>query len=131
MSVENERIAEVVNAFKKYVKKVVIHSAIDYARCVKKNSIKEVSYNDVVVQKMSLSIYDDGIFFINKEFNFESIDNPNLILGISKLTGLEKNILKLEIKGFPNTEIAKILNTTEKTVRNLKSRAKKKLIRFL
>lgn len=131
MSVNNERIEGVVNAFKKYVKQVVIHSAIDYARMVKKNVVKEVSYNDFAVQKMSLSIYDDDIFFSNKEFEFEDIENPKLFSSIGKLTTLEKNILKLDIKGFSNIEIAKRLNTTEKTVRNLKSRAKRKLIDFL
>ena len=131
MSVNNERIEGVVNAFKKYVKQVVIHSAIDYARMVKKNVVKEVSYNDFAVQKMSLSIYDDDIFFSNKEFEFEDIENPKLFSSIGKLTTLEKNILKLDIKGFSNIEIAKGLNTTEKTVRNLKSRAKRKLIDFL
>lgn len=131
MSVNNERIEGVVNAFKKYVKQVVIHSAIDYARMVKKNVVKEVSYNDFAVQKMSLSIYDDDLFFSNKEFEFEDIENPKLFSSIGKLTTLEKNILKLDIKGFSNIEIAKRLNTTEKTVRNLKSRAKRKLIDFL
>ena len=104
MSVNNERIEGVVNAFKKYVKQVVIHSAIDYARMVKKNVVKEVSYNDFAVQKMSLSIYDDDIFFSNKEFEFEDIENPKLFSSIGKLTTLEKNILKLDIKGFSNIE---------------------------
>ena len=53
----------VVRAFKVYVKKVVKHSAIDFARKVDSGAVKEITFTDFVDRNVSLSLYDSDSFF--------------------------------------------------------------------
>lgn len=135
MCIENysdKQIEVIANSFKKYMKKVVKNLAIDFVRQQKEKMVKEVTYNEYEINKVSLSVFDiDTFFIVHDEFNYNDIQDEIYINAISKLTKLEKEILKLYIDGFNNYEIAKKLNTTEKTVRNLKPRIKNKLKRFL
>ena len=74
---------------------------------------------------MSLSLYDSDTFFDFEEIEAENIENiitnKSLQKIIKNLTKDEKKILYLTAKDFSNTEIAKKMNFTEKTIRNKKS----------
>lgn len=66
MSIERyseKEIEYVVRAFKMYAKKVVKHSAIDYARKVNSVPIREVAFTDVIERDVSLSLFDSDTFF--------------------------------------------------------------------
>ena len=108
MSIERyseKEIEYVVRAFKMYAKKVVKHSAIDYARKVKSVSIREVAFTDII-EKGALE---------------DIISNPKLQLAIKKLSKDDKKILALSIENYSTIEIARKMKLSEKTIRNKKS----------
>ena len=130
---END-IEYVVKSFKNYLRKVVKHSAIDYVRKVNNRCVKEIAFTDSVDRNVSLSLYDSDFFLISNEVRGkleDNISNPKLKLAIQKLSKDEKKILALSIEEYSSTEIAKIMNLSEKTIRNKKSIIKSKIKKML
>lgn len=127
----NEEI--VVRAFKIFLKKVIKHSAIDYARKIKAKGGKEVFFSDLIESKVSLSVTDSGTFFAEEKVNYKRLENimqkESHKKAITLLTEREKKILYMSAEGYSNKEIAKTINTTENCVRVTKSNAKNKIIR--
>ena len=129
-----KEIEYVVRAFKMYAKKVVKHSAIDYARKVNNVPIREVVFTDVIERKVSLSLFDSYTFFSPKEVKGaleDIISNPKLQLAIKKLSKDEKKILALSIENYSTIEIARKLKLSEKTIRNKKSIIRTKIKEML
>ena len=130
---END-IDYVVKSFKNYLRKVVKHSAIDYVRKVNNRSVKEIAFTDSVDKNVSLSLYDSDFFLISNEVKGkleDNISNPKLKLAIQKLSKDEKKILTLSMEEYSSIEIAKIMNLSEKTIRNKKSIIKSKIKKML
>ena len=130
---END-IEYVVKSFKNYLRKVVKHSAIDYVRKVNNRSVKEIAFTDSVDKNVSLSLYDSDFFLISNEVKGkleDNISNPKLKLAIQKLSKDEKKILTLSMEEYSSIEIAKIMNLSEKTIRNKKSIIKAKIKKML
>lgn len=133
MSIERyseKEIEYVVRAFKMYAKKVVKHSAIDYARKVNSVPIREVAFTDVIERNVSLSLFDSDTFFSSEiiEGSLEDvISDSKLKLAIHKLSEDEKKILALSIENYSGLEIARKLNLSEKTIRNKKSIIRSKI----
>lgn len=130
---END-IEYVVKSFKNYLRKVVKHSAIDYVRKVNNRCVKEIAFTDSVDRNESLSLYDSDFFLISNEVKGkleDNISNPKLKLAIQKLSKDEKKILTLSMEEYSSTEIAKIMNLSEKTIRNKKSIIKAKIKKML
>ena len=130
---ENE-IEYVVKSFKNYLKKIIKHSAIDYFRKVNNKVVKEIAFTDSVDRNVSLSLYDSDFFLVSNELKEkleDNISNPKLKLSIHKLSRAEKKILTLSIEEYSSTEIAKIMNLSEKTIRNKKSIIKSKIKKML
>ena len=130
---END-IEYVVKSFKNYLRKVVKHSAIDYVRKVNNRSVKEIAFTDSVDKNVSLSLYDSDFFLISNEVKGkleDNISNPKLKLAIQKLSKDEKKILTLSMEEYSSKEIAKIMNLSEKTIRNKKSIIKAKIKKML
>ena len=130
---END-IEYVVKSFKNYLRKVVKHSAIDYVRKVNNRCVKEIAFTDSVDKNVSLSLYDSDFFLISNEVKGkleDNISNPKLKLAIQKLSKDEKKILTLSMEEYSSTEIAKIMNLSEKTIRNKKSIIKSKIKKML
>ena len=130
---END-IDYVVKSFKNYLGKVVKHSAIDYFRKVNNRVAKEIAFTDSVDRNVSLSLYDSDFFLISNEVKGkleDNISNPKLKLAIQKLSKDEKKILTLSMEEYSSTEIAKIMNLSEKTIRNKKSIIKSKIKKML
>ena len=130
---END-IEYVVKSFKNYLRKVVKHSAIDYVRKVNNRCVKEIAFTDSVDRNVSLSLYDSDFFLISNEVRGKLEDNissPKLKLAIQRLSKDEKKILALSIEEYSSTEIAKIMNLSEKTIRNKKSIIKSKIKKML
>lgn len=130
---END-IEYVVKSFKNYLRKVVKHSAIDYVRKVNNRCVKEIAFTDSVDRNVSLSLYDSDFFLISNEVKGkleDNISNPKLKLAIQKLSKDEKKILTLSMEEYSSTEIAKIMNLSEKTIRNKKSIIKSKIKKML
>ena len=130
---ENE-IDYVVKSFKNYLRKVIKHSAIDYFRKVNNRGVKEIAFTDSVDRNVSLSLYDSDFFLISNEVKGkleDNISNLKLKLAIQRLSKDEKKILALSIEEYSSTEIAKIMNLSEKTIRNKKSIIKSKIKKML
>ena len=130
---END-IDYVVKSFKNYLGKVVKHSAIDYFRKVNNRVAKEIAFTDSVDRNVSLSLYDSDFFLISNEVKGkleDNISNPKLKLAIQRLSKDEKKILTLSMEEYSSTEIAKIMNLSEKTIRNKKSIIKSKIKKML
>ena len=130
---END-IEYVVKSFKNYLRKVVKHSAIDYVRKVNNRCVKEIAFTDSVDRNVSLSLYDSDFFLISNEVRGKLEDNissPKLKLAIQRLSKDEKKILALSIEEYSSTEIAKIMNLSEKTIRNKKSIIRSKIKKML
>ena len=130
---END-IDYVVKSFKNYLGKVVKHSAIDYFRKVNNRVAKEIAFTDSVDRNVSLSLYDSDFFLISNEVKGkleDNISNLKLKLAIQRLSKDEKKILALSIEEYSSTEIAKIMNLSEKTIRNKKSIIKSKIKKML
>ena len=130
---END-IDYVVKSFKNYLGKVVKHSAIDYFRKVNNRVAKEIAFTDSVDRNVSLSLYDSDFFLISNEVRGKLEDNissPKLKLAIQRLSKDEKKILALSIEEYSSTEIAQIMNLSEKTIRNKKSIIKSKIKKML
>lgn len=130
---END-IEYVVKSFKNYLRKVVKHSAIDYVRKVNNRCVKEIAFTDSVGRNVSLSLYDSDFFLISNEVKGkleDNISNPKLKLAIQKLSKDEKKILTLSMEKYSSIEIAKIMNLSEKTIRNKKSIIKSKIKKML
>ena len=130
---END-IEYVVKSFKNYLRKVVKHSAIDYFRKVNNRVAKEIAFTDSVDRNVSLSLYDSDFFLISNEVRGKLEDNissPKLKLAIQRLSKDEKKILALSIEEYSSTEIAKIMNLSEKTIRNKKSIIRSKIKKML
>ena len=130
---END-IEYVVKSFKNYLRKVVKHSAIDYVRKVNNRCVKEIAFTDSVDRNVSLSLYDSDFFLISNEVKGkleDNISNPKLKLAIQKLSKDEKKILTLSMEEYNSIEIAKIMNLSEKTIRNKKSIIRSKIKKML
>ena len=83
---------------------------------------------------MSLSLYDSDFFLISNEVKGkleDNISNPKLKLAIQKLSKDEKKILTLSMEEYSSIEIAKIMNLSEKTIRNKKSIIRSKIKKIL
>ena len=126
-----KEIEYVVKAFKNYMKKIVKHSAIDYARKFNSDIVKEVAFTDSVDRNMSLSLCDSDYFFADKGNLEDNISNSELRVAIKKLSKDEKKILALSIEDYSGKEIAKIMGLSEKTIRNKKCIIRSKIKRML
>ena len=126
-----EEIVEIVKSFKVFIKKVVKHSAIDYARKVKANKYREVVYSDLVDNKTSLSVFDDDVFFCEQRVDYKKIENvmTNEIhkKAISILTEREKKILYLTSEEYSPAVIAKIMNTSVDCIYATRNNIKRKI----
>lgn len=127
-SLSEDEIEEIVKAFKDFIKKVIKHSAIDYARKVKSTNYREIVYSDLVDYKMPLSVFDDGIFLFDEKIE-DRFQDDSYNRAMNLLSKTEKEIFKLSIEGYSNIEIANKLNTTVNCIKATKSRARRKLIK--
>ncbi len=136
MSIEKnseEQIEEVIKKFKTFMSIVVRSATIDFVRKIKgANDVKEIVFTDLVDRSVSLSMYDSDTFFTSEEIEVENLEDfisrEPLKAVIKRLSKNEKRILYLAfIEDLSNSEIARIMNLTEKTIKNKKSIIKAKI----
>ena len=124
---ENEKeIEETVKSFKCYIKKVIEHSAIDYARKLKSKKINEIQYNNTVDTFVSLSCYDEDTFFNFENTNNIFFSNNKYEKVFKSLTKKEQQILLLISNDYTDEEISKKLNISIDNVYSSKYLARKK-----
>ena len=129
----NEKeLKSIKGAFTVFMTKLVNHHSINFVKKQKLDYARNLPLNEGAVYKVSLSNYDNGIFFIEniiKNNDLEKImTKKEHNKAISKLSRREKQVIKaLYVDEKDIEEIAKELNITEKTVLNTKNSALDKL----
>ena len=104
-----KEIEHVLKSFSAYIKLVVNHAAIDYARKLKSQRYNVISLNECVEKEMSLSMYDNGIFLCSEIDDSDDIfSNSKYNRAFKKLTKKEQRILKLYSKNYTLYEISKV-----------------------
>lgn len=127
-----KEIEYVLKAFSTYIKLVVNHAAIDYARKLKSQKYNVISLSECVEKEMSLSMYDNGIFLFSEIDDSDDIfSNSKYNRAFKKLTKKEQRILKLYSKNYTPYEISKVLKITQSNVTTIKSRAVIKFKKYI
>lgn len=107
--------------------KLIKHSAIDYVRKIRKSQNKEISFSEVMNNKVSLSSFvDDGTFYL-----FESTIEEKFEKGFRKLSKTERRLVELLKEKSSLIEISKIMNIDIESVYSLKSKTKKKFKKYM
>lgn len=118
---------EIARAFTEYMVKLIKHSAIDYVRKIRKSQNKEISFSEVMNNKVSLSSFvDDGTFYL-----FESTIEEKFEKGFRKLSKTERRLVELLKEKSSLIEISKIMNIDIESVYSLKSKTKKKFKKYM
>ena len=129
----NEKeLKDIKRAFTVFMTKLVNHHSINFIKRLKLNHARNLPFNEGIIYKVSLSNYDNGIFFIEniiKDNELEQImTKKEHSKAVSKLSRREKQVIKaLYVDDKDIEEIAKELDITEKTVLNTKNSALDKL----
>ena len=129
----NEKeLKDIKRAFTVFMTKLVNHHSINFIKKLKLNYARNLPFNEGIIYKVSLSNYDNGIFFIEniiKDNELEQImTKKEHSKAVSKLSRREKQVIKaLYVDDKDIEEIAKELDITEKTVLNTKNSALNKL----
>ena len=127
-----EQLRDIKRAFTIFILKVIKHSAIDFVRKEKLYNSRIVSLNEYVNNEMSLSGFDDGIFYVEKNIDYRHLENlmtkKKHQNAVSKLSEREKQIIHLlYIEEREVDEVANLLNISTKTVLKKKKKALNKL----
>lgn len=126
-----KEIEIIVRAFKVYLKKIVKHSAFDFAKKVKSSGFTEVVYSDLVDEKVSLSMYDEDTFFNIEKIKYQELEkavsDPRISKAIKRLKLEEKLLLYLTAKNFSAEQISEKMNLKEQTVWNKRNLIKNKI----
>lgn len=127
-----EQLRDIKRAFTIFILKVIKHSAIDFVRKEKLYNSRIVSLNEYGNNEMSLSGFDDDIFYMEKNIDYRHLENfmtkKKHQNAVSKLSEREKQIIHLlYIEEREVDEVAKLLNISTKTVLNTKKKALNKL----
>ena len=101
-----EQLRDIKRAFTIFIMKVIKHSAIDFARKEKLQNSRIVSLNEYVNNEMSLSVFDDDIFYMENDIDYRHLEkimsqkkHQNAILKLSEREKNNMNILNLSEKG--------------------------------
>ena len=133
----DEEINKIVNSFKAYVKLVVEHSAIDFARKVKAKKYKIVSLNEVSVEKEASLLVSNNDASFSLEDIFDERNSLNIFTDskyakvFEKLTDNERKILNLYSRNYTPKQIAKILGMSVNNVKIIKFRAIKRFKKMM
>ena len=131
-----KELKDIKRAFTIFMTKLVRCSYLNF---IKKETLKNsriVPLNEGIINKVSLSNFDNGIFFVENKANDNEIGkimtknkHNNAILKLSKR---ERQILKaIYIDKKKNEEVAKEFNISYKTVSNTRITAINKLRKYL
>ena len=122
-------LKEIKRAFTIFVMKVVKHASYDFMRKETLRNSRNVPLDEDIVNKVSLSNYDDGTFFVENFTKLEKVmSKEKHRKAISKLSKREKqiiNLLYIEEKSIE--EISRLLNISNKTISNTRNNALNKL----
>ena len=121
-------IKNFVNRFKKYIKFIIINSAINYSKKLKLRKKREIELDDID-NLVGMEDVDDKVN--NKAFRLELISDKYIKEITSALTIREKIIIEDFVNDIPSKETAIKLSTSVNSIDVMRNRAKNKLKRKL
>ena len=117
---------EIVKAFKVFIKVMIVNSACNFKKKYYTQKIETISFDEFVDNTVSLSMFDNDTFFIEKN------DLNELMKKIGydgKITKKEKIVLKFLQNGYSKKEISSITGITINSIDLILSRLRKKIRR--
>jgi len=121
-------IKNFVNRFKKYIKFIIINSAINYSKKLKLRRKREIELDDID-NLVGMEDVDDKVD--NKDFRLELISDKYIKEIASALTIREKIIIEDFVNDIPSKETAIKLSTSVNSIDVMRNRAKNKIKRKL
>ena len=121
-------IKNFVNRFKKYMKFIIINSAINYSKKLKLRRKREIELDDID-NLVGMEDVDDKV--TNKDFRLEFISDKYIKEITSALTIREKIIIEDFVNDIPSKETAIKLSTSVNSIDVMRNRAKNKIKRKL
>ena len=128
MDNNQDDIKNFVNRFKKYIKFIIINSAINYSKKLKLRRKREIELDDID-NLVGMEDVDDKVN--NKDFRLEFISDKYIKEITSALTIREKIIIEDFVNDIPSKETAIKLSTSVNSVDVMRNRAKNKIKRKL
>lgn len=128
MDNNQDDIKNFVNRFKKYMKFIIINSAINYSKKLKLRRKREIELDDID-NLVGMEDVDDKVD--NKDFRLELISDKYIKEITSALTIREKIIIEDFVNDIPSKETAIKLSTSVNSIDVMRNRAKNKIKRKL
>ena len=128
MDNNQDDIKNFVNRFKKYMKFIIINSAINYSKKLKLRRKREIELDDID-NLVGMENVDDKVD--NKDFRLELISDKYIKEITSALTIREKIIIEDFVNDIPSKETAIKLSTSVNSIDVMRNRAKNKIKRKL
>ena len=128
MDNNQDDIKNFVNRFKKYIKFIIINSAINYSKKLKLRRKREIELDDID-NLVGMEDVDDKAD--NKDFRLEFISDKYIKEITSALTIREKIIIEDFVNDIPSKETAIKLSTSVNSIDVMRNRAKNKIKRKL
>lgn len=128
MDNNQDDIKNFVNRFKKYIKFIIINSAINYSKKLKLRRKREIELDDID-NLVGMEDVDDKVD--NKDFRLELISDKYIKEITSALTIREKIIIEDFVNDIPSKETAIKLSTSVNSIDVMRNRAKNKIKRKL
>ena len=128
MDNNQDDIKNFVNRFKKYMKFIIINSAINYSKKLKLRRKREIELDDID-NLVGMEDVDDKAD--NKDFRLELISDKYIKEITNALTIREKIIIEDFVNDIPSKETAIKLSTSVNSIDVMRNRAKNKLKRKL
>lgn len=128
MDNNQDDIKNFVNRFKKYIKFIIINSAINYSKKLKLRRKREIELDDID-NLVGMEDVDDKAD--NKDFKLELISDKYIKEIASALTIREKIIIEDFVNDIPSKETAIKLSTSVNSIDVMRNRAKNKIKRKL
>ena len=128
MDNNQDDIKNFVNRFKKYMKFIIINSAINYSKKLKLRRKREIELDDID-NLVGMEDVDDKAD--NKDFRLGLISDKYIKEITSALTIREKIIIEDFVNDIPSKETAIKLSTSVNSIDVMRNRAKNKIKRKL
>ena len=128
MENNQDDIRNFVNRFKKYIKFIIINSAINYSKKLKLRRKREIELDDID-NLVGMEDVDDKAD--NKDFRLGLISDKYIKEITSALTIREKIIIEDFVNDIPSKETAIKLSTSVNSIDVMRNRAKNKIKRKL
>ena len=115
---------EVIKSFKVFIKVMIVNSACNFKKKYYTQKIETVPFDEFTENKVSLSLFDDDIFFVETK----SLEDIMRDIGYNKkISKTERKILRFIQMGYTKKEIASKTGVTVGSVNTVLRRLRNKI----